>query len=150
MTPASPRSSTRSVGNGLLRRRQLAAIALPQRRDDRELPARARRSRDPHAARQPAIADDVGLGKTIEAGLVLQELLLRHRIQNVLVCPASLNTKWKDEMRDKFGLDFVIVDSDAMKRLRRERGLHVSPWTHFPRLITSMDYLKREMPAAVP
>jgi superfamily II DNA or RNA helicase len=93
------------------------------------------------------IADDVGLGKTIEAGLVLQELLLRHRIQNVLVvCPASLNTKWKDEMREKFGLEFEIVDSDAMKRLRRERGLHVNPWTHFPRLITSMDYLKREMP----
>ncbi len=93
------------------------------------------------------IADDVGLGKTIEAGLVLQELLLRHRIQNVLVvCPAALNAKWKDEMRDKFGLDFVIVDSEAMKRLRRERGLHVNPWTHFPRLITSMDYLKREMP----
>ena len=93
------------------------------------------------------IADDVGLGKTIEAGLVLQELLLRHRIQNVLVvCPASLNTKWQDEMREKFGLDFVIVDSEAMKRLRRERGLHVNPWTHFPRLITSMDYLKRETP----
>lgn len=93
------------------------------------------------------IADDVGLGKTIEAGLVLQELLLRHRIQNVLVvCPASLNTKWKDEMREKFGLDFVIVDSETMKRLRRERGLHVNPWTHFPRLITSMDYLKRETP----
>jgi SNF2 family DNA or RNA helicase len=93
------------------------------------------------------IADDVGLGKTIEAGLVLQELLLRHRIQNVLVvCPASLNTKWQDEMREKFGLDFVIIDSEAMKRLRRERGLHVNPWTHFPRLITSMDYLKREAP----
>jgi superfamily II DNA or RNA helicase len=93
------------------------------------------------------IADDVGLGKTIEAGLVLQELLLRHRIQNVLVvCPASLNVKWKDEMREKFGLDFEIVDSETMKRLRRERGLHVNPWTHFPRLITSMDYLKREAP----
>lgn len=93
------------------------------------------------------IADDVGLGKTIEAGLVLQELLLRHRIQNVLVvCPASLNTKWQNDMREKFGLEFVIVDSEAMKRLRRERGLHVNPWTHFPRLITSMDYLKREAP----
>jgi hypothetical protein len=45
------------------------------------------------------IADDVGLGKTIEAGLVIQELLLRHRARNVLVvCPASLQEKWRVEM----------------------------------------------------
>src|ERR687883_598706 len=45
------------------------------------------------------IADDVGLGKTIEAGLVVQELLLRHRARTVLVvCPASLCVKWREEM----------------------------------------------------
>jgi SNF2 family DNA or RNA helicase len=49
-------------------------------------------------------------------------------------------------MRDKFGLEFRIVDSDLMKQLRRERGLHVNPWTHFPRLIASIDYLKRDRP----
>ncbi|MGH8887930.1 MAG: SNF2-related protein, partial [Egibacteraceae bacterium] len=50
------------------------------------------------------IADDVGLGKTIEAGLVTQELLLRHRARTVLVvCPASLCVKWRDEMAGKFG-----------------------------------------------
>src|SRR5713101_3145276 len=49
-------------------------------------------------------------------------------------------------MREKFGLDFRIVDADLLKQLRRERGLHANPWTHFPRLITSMDYLKRETP----
>ena len=48
------------------------------------------------------IADDVGLGKTIEAGLVVQEMLLRHRARRVLVvCPASLTIKWREEMRDK-------------------------------------------------
>ena len=47
-------------------------------------------------------------------------------------------------MRDKFGLEFRIVDSSLMKELRRSRGLHVNPWTHFPRLITSIDFLKRE------
>lgn len=46
------------------------------------------------------IADDVGLGKTIEAGLVVQEMLLRHRARSVLiVCPASLQTKWQEEMQ---------------------------------------------------
>lgn len=93
------------------------------------------------------IADDVGLGKTIEAGLVAQELLLRHRVRTILIiCPAGLQIKWRDEMRDKFGLEFRIVDSALMKDLRRQRGLHVNPWTHFPRLITSIDFLKRERP----
>ena len=93
------------------------------------------------------IADDVGLGKTIEAGLVVQELILRHRARSVLVvCPAALQIQWRDQMRDKFGLEFRIVDTEFMRVLRRERGLHVNPWTHFPRLITSIDFLKRERP----
>jgi superfamily II DNA or RNA helicase len=93
------------------------------------------------------IADDVGLGKTIEAGLVVQELLLRHRARTVLVvCPASLCMKWRDEMAEKFGLDFRIVDADCLRQLRRSRGPYVNPWTHFPRLITSIDWLKRDRP----
>lgn len=93
------------------------------------------------------IADDVGLGKTIEAGLVIQEMILRYRAQRILiVCPAGLQIQWRDQMRDKFGLEFRIVDATLMKELRRRRGLHVNPWTHFPRLITSVDYLKRDRP----
>lgn len=93
------------------------------------------------------IADDVGLGKTIESGLVVQEMMLRHRIRSVLiVCPSGLQIQWREQMRDKFGLDFRIVDRDAMKALRRSRGLHVNPWNHYPRLITSIDFLKRERP----
>ena len=93
------------------------------------------------------VADDVGLGKTIETGLVIQELSLRHRVRSVLVvCPSSIQIQWRDQMRDKFGLDFRIVDSDLMRELRRTRGLHVNPWNHFPRLITSIDFLKRERP----
>lgn len=89
------------------------------------------------------IADDVGLGKTIEAGLVIQELLLRHRARTVLiVCPASLQEKWRVEMLEKFGLDFRVVDTDYIKQLRRERGIHANPWTSHPRLITSMDWAK--------
>lgn len=90
------------------------------------------------------IADDVGLGKTIEAGLVVQEMLIRHRARTVLVlCPASLQEKWRVEMLEKFGLEFRVVDTEYVKRLRRERGLHANPWTSHPRLITSIDWAKQ-------
>jgi ERCC4-related helicase len=93
------------------------------------------------------VADDVGLGKTIEAGLVILELILRHRARRILIaCPSSLQLQWRDQMRDKFGLDFRIVDAELLRRLRRERGIHANPWKHFPRLITSIDHLKRERP----
>ena len=89
------------------------------------------------------IADDVGLGKTIEAGLVIQELLLRHRARTALiVVPASLQEKWRVEMLEKFGLEFKVVNTDYIKELRRKRGIHANPWTSFPRLITSVDWLK--------
>lgn len=89
------------------------------------------------------IADDVGLGKTIEAGLVIQELLLRHRARTVLIiCPASLQEKWRIEMLEKFGLEFRIVDTAYIKQLRRDRGIHANPWTSHPRLIASMDWVK--------
>jgi ERCC4-related helicase len=93
------------------------------------------------------IADDVGLGKTIEAGMTALELIIRHRARRILVvCPSALQIQWKEQMRDKFGLDFRIVDSNLMRELRRSRGIHVNPWSHFPRLITSIDFLKRERP----
>lgn len=93
------------------------------------------------------IADDVGLGKTIEAGMVALELIIRHRARKILiVVPSALQIQWRDQMRDKFGLEFRIVDSNLMRELRRRRGIHVNPWSHFPRLITSIDFLKRERP----
>jgi superfamily II DNA or RNA helicase len=45
-------------------------------------------------------------------------------------------------MREKFGLEFRIVDTDYLRQLSRERGIHVNPWSSFPRLITSMDWMK--------
>jgi len=76
------------------------------------------------------VADDVGLGKTIEAGLVVQELLARQRIRRVLiVCPASLQHQWQDEMH-KFQLAFEIIDRQAIQRLRREYGMHLPPPDH--------------------
>jgi hypothetical protein len=88
------------------------------------------------------LADDVGLGKTIEAGLVVQELLLRHRARSVIiVCPPSLSLKWQDEMREKFGLEFEIVNSELMARVRRSHGLNANPFRLFPRVIVSMAWL---------
>jgi SNF2 family DNA or RNA helicase len=93
------------------------------------------------------IADDVGLGKTIEAGLVAQELLSRQTIRKIMIiCPASLQQQWKEEMESKFQLKFEIINREAILRLRREYGVHVNPWKSFPRIITSMDFLKREQP----
>ena len=89
------------------------------------------------------LADGVGLGKTIESGLVLEELLLRRRIRRILVlCPAMLQRQWKYELRRKFNLDFEVIDSDTTFQLRRRMGIDTNPWKAFPRIITSMDYLR--------
>ena len=89
------------------------------------------------------LADGVGLGKTIQAGLVLEELLLRRRIRRILVlCPAMLQRQWQYELRRKFNLDFRVIDSDSTFKLRRELGIDTNPWKAFPRIITSMDYLR--------
>lgn len=96
------------------------------------------------------IADDVGLGKTIEAGLVIQELMLRHRARTVMVlCPPSLCAKWQAEMSERFGLDFRILDSATVKQLRRERGFGINPFTHHPRLIASLEWVKLEAQRAL-
>jgi superfamily II DNA or RNA helicase len=89
------------------------------------------------------LADDVGLGKTIEAGLVAQELLLRHRARTVMiVCPAGLTTKWRDEMADKFGLDFTIIDSEQCAALRRSHGSAANPFRTYPLCIVSLPWLR--------
>lgn len=78
---------------------------------------------------------------------VLDELGARRIL---IVMPADLQTQWRDEMRDKFRREFLIVDRDLVRDLRRRRGIYVNPRTHFPRLITSMDYLKRGAAAPLP
>ncbi len=90
------------------------------------------------------LADDVGLGKTVEAGLILTELLLRRRVRRVLVlCPASLRLQWQQELRDKFCLSFDVVDRAGTHALQRRLGLDANPWRTFSRVITSYDYLKQ-------
>lgn len=90
------------------------------------------------------IADDVGLGKTVEAGLILTELLLRRRIQRVLILtPASLRSQWRDEMRDKFALPFDMIDRTETHALRRKLGMDANPWRSFSRIISSYHYLRQ-------
>ena len=84
------------------------------------------------------IADDVGLGKTIEAGLIARELLLRRRIDRIVVaCPPSMIEQWRDEMEARFGLAFMILDRAYVTRTRRERGFSVNPWTTHSRFLVS-------------
>ena len=91
------------------------------------------------------IADDVGLGKTVEAGLIAQELVLRNQARKILVvCPPSLCAKWQREMREQFGLGFEIINAERVRRLRRERGVGVNPFRSHPRLIVSMEWVKFE------
>ena len=89
------------------------------------------------------LADDVGLGKTIEAGLVALELLLRHRAKRIMVvCPPGLMVKWQDEMAEKFGLDFTIVDSAQLNQLRRSHGSAANPFRVYPLTIVSLSWLR--------
>ena len=76
------------------------------------------------------IADDVGLGKTIEAGLIARELLLRKKVQDIVVaCPPSMLLQWKDELEIRFGLMFKVLDKEYFTSVRQERGFGVNPWT---------------------
>jgi len=90
------------------------------------------------------IADDVGLGKTIEAGLIVQELEIRQRVDFVLiVCPASISLQWRDEMERRFGQSFVLFNRQFIARRRRERGFAVNPWATHNRFIISYQTLRR-------
>ena len=84
------------------------------------------------------IADDTGLGKTIEAGLIARELLLRRKVRRIVVAaPPSVLEQWKTELEDRFGLLFEILDRAYVSRMRRERGFGVNPWRTHSRFLVS-------------
>ena len=95
------------------------------------------------------IADDVGLGKTIEAGLIARELLLRRRIDLIVIAaPPSMTLQWRDELENKFGLSFDVITRERVAELRRQRGFSVNPWTTGSRFIISHSLLIDETYAA--
>ena len=90
------------------------------------------------------LADDVGLGKTIEAGLILSELLIRRRINRVLILtPASLRIQWRDEMWSKFSLSFDVIDRDSTLKLKKSLGIDANPWRYCSKIIASYHYLRQ-------
>ena len=92
------------------------------------------------------LADDVGLGKTVEAGLVLAELIARRRAHRILiVSPAGpLLRQWQEEMRERFGLRFRVLDSDALKAIRRGSEFGANPFDHVALGLISIDFAKQE------
>jgi superfamily II DNA or RNA helicase len=88
------------------------------------------------------IADEVGLGKTVQAGLMISETLARRADAHVLVlCPAGLREQWRDELSRRFRLAASVLDSAAFRRLPLVEG--ANPWAVHPLILTSMDYIKR-------
>lgn len=92
------------------------------------------------------LADDVGLGKTIEAGLIITELIARRRANRILiVTPAGpLLDQWKGEMAERFGLRLAVADRSELERIRKGTELGTNPFDHLPLALASMDYLKQD------
>lgn len=91
------------------------------------------------------VADDVGLGKTIEAGLILREMLMRQRVRRVVIAvPPSVVTQWRDELESRFGLSFVVYDRRFVLARRQERGYSVNPWLTHEHFIISHTLLRDE------
>ncbi len=92
------------------------------------------------------VADDVGIGKTIEAGLIARELLDRSEIRRIgVLCPPHLCDQWQKELKNKFGIDAVIIRSGTVAKLEREKpsgDSHI--FEYYRHIIVSLDYVKSE------
>ena len=91
------------------------------------------------------VADDVGIGKTIEAGLIARELLDRGEIERLAVlCPPPLAEQWQSELREKFHIEAELVLPSTAARLERNLSLGESLFERYPFVIVSMDYIKSD------
>lgn len=91
------------------------------------------------------IADDVGIGKTIEAGLILREMMDRGEVDAFSVlCPPHLVDQWISELKERFGIDAVPVTSGTAARLERNLPLAQTLFDAYPFTIVSLDYIKAE------
>lgn len=89
------------------------------------------------------IADDVGIGKTIEALLIVREMLDRGDIERfAVVCLPHLCDQWQQELKDKFGIEAEIIRSGSVRRLERNLRADETIFQHYPFQIISIDYIK--------
>ena len=89
------------------------------------------------------IADDVGIGKTIEACLIARELLDRGEIRRITVlCPPHLAEQWQRELEEKFQIEAELVLSSTIQRLERDLPLGVSAFDRHPFTVVSTDFIK--------
>lgn len=91
------------------------------------------------------IADDVGIGKTIEAGLIARELMDRGEIARLAVlCPPHLVEQWQGELKDRFNLQAVALTAASAARIERDIPHGVKLFDHHPVVVVSLDYIKSE------
>lgn len=91
------------------------------------------------------IADDVGIGKTIEAGLIVRELMDRGEINRLAVlCPPHLVDQWQSELAERFNLQAVALTSASAARIERDLPHGVSLFDHHHCVVVSLDYIKSE------
>ncbi len=85
------------------------------------------------------LSDEVGLGKTVEAGMAMLEYIMRGLVRKILILvPPSLVEQWENEMKRKFNQDFIRADHPDFKKMGDEA------WSHFPKVIASIDTAKRK------
>jgi superfamily II DNA or RNA helicase len=90
------------------------------------------------------LADEVGLGKTIQAALIISELRVRGLAERVLVLtPASIREQWAGELRGRFGLDPAVFDQSALALITATLPPGISPWQTASLIISSIDLVKR-------
>ncbi len=91
------------------------------------------------------IADDVGIGKTIEAGLIVKELLERGEITKFIVlCPPHLVEQWVTELKEHFNIDAIGVTARSIKNLEKDVPPTVMFFDHYPAAVISLDYIKAD------
>ena len=91
------------------------------------------------------IADDVGIGKTIEAGLIARELIDRGEVARLAVlCPPHLVEQWQGELQNRFNLQAVALTSASASRIERDLPHGVGLFDQHPIVVVSLDYIKSE------
>lgn len=92
------------------------------------------------------IADDVGVGKTIEAGLVAAELIAQGTVRRTAVlCSPALAEQWQRELREKLGIEAVLLLTSTVRRLERDLMMSESIFDRYPHVIVSSDFIKSDV-----